>query len=701
MGRCLSFFGFLMLCGAVAHAQPDSLSGRIDRLNAAVVVSGSKAERLVRPQTGLESMNPGIVRRIPAFLGEPDILKAIQLLPGVQSPSDGSAGFSVRGGQVDQNLILLDGAPVYCSGHVFGFLSMFNGDVLGRTEIYKGDFPARFGGRISSVLEASTRDGNMERHGGSLTIGLAASKIHLAGPIVPGKLSYSVSGRRSLIDMVLPFIRGFPAGNTLRFYDVNAKLSWIASPRDRLSLNAFLGGDKIGATLKQYGLNLSEFTYDNRAFSLRWRHDFSPVLQSSVTLYHSRFLLGTHANYNYAVFDYHSFVRESGLRAELVWQAGEHNRLEAGFQLPYFRLNTGDFVPGAGNITIKETHIAPNFAIQPNLYVENTTTLGPVTFRYGLHLSEYTSLGETDQRYYDPVTHKETQVRHFGSGEPIQTYWGLEPRASLSVRLGKAASLKAAYSRTEQYFQQALVSTSGSPLDVWIAASPTVKPQVSDQFSVGYYHLFLHEAAEVSLELFYKNNRNTVDFKDNPGTLLDREDREAFLRFGRSFSYGVEFMFRYESGPWCGWLGYTWSKAIYDIPEVNGGKPYASSVNHEHNVDLFLSYDISPKLTVSACWVYASGAPTTYPVARYAIGGAYAPVFGGRNEGRLPDYHRLDLSLTLKTRSGSWDFSLYNAYSRHNAWSVTYSYSQVDDKPRASMLYLFPILPSVSYTFRF
>lgn len=318
-------------------------------------------------------------------------------------------------------------------------------------------------------------------------------------------------------------------------------------------------------------------------------------------------------------------------------------------------------------------------------------------------------MGMTDQHYYDPVTHKESEVRYFGFWEPIQTYWGLEPRLSVSVPTGAASSVKASYTRVRQYFQQALVSTSGSPLDVWLPASPTIKPQVSDQFTAGYYRNFLDKKVESSVELFYKDNKNTLDFVENTGVILDRADREAFLRFGRSYAYGAEFMLKYDLGKWNGWLGYTFSKAIYVIPEINGGLPYASPVNHEHSVNLLICHTFSRRVSASAGWVFYSGAPTTYPVSRFSVGDSYAPVFTSRNEGRLPDYHRLDLSLTMKTKrraenlrwSGEWVFSLYNAYSRHNVWSVVYSLSQYEDKPRAAKLYLFPILPSISYNLMF
>ena len=707
--RRLFLILLLSLGSMSAFAQNDSLSGRVHRLDSTVIVSESARQRLLQAQLGLDAIDEGIVRKVPAFLGENDIIKVIQMLPGVQAPSEGSSGFSVRGGLIDQNLILLDGVPLYCAGHFLGFISMFNDDILSRTDLYKGDFPAKYGGRISSVLDVSTRDGDMEHYHGRASLGLVSSGISLEGPLVKEKLSLSLSARRSFLDVFFPLVKKIPPRSSLHFYDANAKLTWAATEKDHFYLSGFAGGDRFASSLEQYGLNLMDFRYSNKTASLRWRHTFSPSLQSNVILYYSKYRTGLDTDYNYAIFDYYSFVRETGLKAGLTWQIDDDNTFEAGMELPYFRVNPGDCVPRDGNITFKEMHIPASFAIQPSLYVGNRTRLSWATFRYGLRLSEFTSMGMTDQHYYDPVTHEETAVRYFGPGKPIQTYWGLEPRFSASIPLGAKSSVKASFMRVMQYFQQALVSTSGSPLDVWLPASPNTKPQISDQFTVGYYRNFFDNALESSLELFYKNNKNTLDFVENTGVILDRPDREAFLRFGKSYAYGAEFMLRYDFGKWNGWLGYTYSKAIYMIPEINGGKPYASPVNHDHSVNLLASYTFSRQVSASASWVYYSGAPTTYPVARFSLIDSYAPIFTGRNEGRLPDYHRLDLSLTVKTRrradglpwSGEWVFSLYNAYSRHNVWSVVYSLSQYEDEPRAAKLYLFPILPSVSFNLMF
>ena len=708
MRRLLSIL-FLATCFLSSYAQVDSLSGRVHRLDSTVIVSESARQRLLQAQLGLDAIDAGIVRQVPAFLGEKDIIKVIQMLPGVQSPSEGSSGFSVRGGLIDQNLILLDGVPLYCSGHFLGFISMFNDDILSRTDLYKGDFPVKYGGRISSVLDVYTRDGDMEKYHGHASFGLVSSGLFVEGPIVKEKLSFSLSARRSFLDAVFPLIKRIPDKSRLHFYDANAKLTWVASERDNFYLSGFAGGDRFASSLEQYGLNLMDFRYSNKTASLRWRHTFSASLQSNVTLYYSKYKTGLDTDYNYAIFDYYSFVRETGLKAALTWQIDDDNTFEAGLELPYFRVNPGDCKPKDGNITFTEMHIPPSFAIQPSLFVGNRTRLSWATFRYGLRLSEFTSMGMTDQHYYDPVTHKETAVRYFGPGKPIQTYWGVEPRVSVSVPIGTKSSVKGSYMRVMQYFQQALVSTSGSPLDVWLPASPNTKPQISDQFTVGFYRNFFDNAVESSIELFYKNNKNTLDFVENTGVILDRPDREAFLRFGKSYAYGAEFMLKYDIGKWNGWLGYTFSKAVYMIPEINGGRPYASPVNHDHSVNLLVSYDVSRQVSASAGWVFYSGAPTTYPVARFSLVDSYAPVFTARNEGRLPDYHRLDLSLTVKTKrraddlpwSGEWVFSLYNAYSRHNVWSVVYSLSQYEEKPRAAKLYLFPILPSVSFNLMF
>lgn len=679
----------------------------VETLQAASI--SARRERMRLPQMGMQTLNAAEIARVPAFMGERDLVKVLQMMPGVQAPSEGSTGFSVRGGLIDQNLILLDGAPLYNVGHFLGFFSMFNADMVTGVDLYKSDFPSRYGGRMSSVLDAYTKDVALDSLQGNISIGLISSKAMLEAPLVPGRLGVSVSARRSYLDAAFPLIKQVPKGSVLRFYDVNAKLGWVLSARDRVAVSAFTGADAFGGSLPQYGMRKLRFDYRNSLASLRWDHTFSESLFLHSTVYASEYEFGLVCDYNYAVFDYESGITEYGLKSGMTWLIDGSNRLEAGVQLPYVTINGGECLPQHGNVTIREMHFPRSNALQPNIYLENRTDLTWGSLRYGLRLSGYVSIGETDQYYYDPATHEPAGVVYYRPGEVIQSYWGLEPRVSAAVPLGGGRVLKASYSRTRQFFQQALVSTSGSPLDVWIAASPNVRPQVSDQFCLGIEESWLGGVLQGYAELFYKDNKNTLDFVEGTGVVIQRLDREGQLRFGRSFAYGAELMLRYGFERVNGWIGYTFSKAMYDIPEINGGRPYASPVNHENTVNVLLTYNLSRRISASACWVYCSGAPTTLPVGRFAVGGSYAPLFGARNADRLPDYHRLDLSLTLlsartlrgKRWGGEWNFSVYNAYSRHNAWTLAYSYSQRSDTPRVTKMYLFPILPSLSYTIHF
>ena len=350
-----------------------------------------------------------------------------------------------------------------------------------------------------------------------------------------------------------------------------------------------------------------------------------------------------------------------------------------------------------------------SYAVQPSAYLQNEQKLGPLTLRYGLRFSSFTTLGGTSQRYFDPVTHELLRVTEIPKGEKIRTYNGWEPRFSASLPLSNDLSLKGSYSRSYQYLQQARISITGSPVDTWFTASPNTKPQLSDQFSVGVNALFADQALEASVEGFYKMGKNVIDFVENPGIVIDNVDREGLLRSGSSTAYGIETMLKYEFDKLNGWISYTWSRAMYDIPELNGGKPYRSPLNHEHAINFVLSYDFSKLLSASGEWVFYSGSPTTYPVGRYSFMDTWVPMYSERNSDRLPDYHRMDLSLTYRTRgratgkkwSGEWNLSVYNAYSRHNAWSIAFNYDREENKTKAVKVYLFTVIPSVSYNIKF
>ncbi len=681
-----------------------------ETLAAATVFSKTKRDELKIPQLGKQRVDATLVKSLPALMGENDIIRVIQMMPGVQTPSEGATGFSVRGGGVDQNLILMDGAPVYNCGHFLGFLSMFNSDAIRGAELYKGDFPAMYGGRISSILDISGKDGNNREFGGNASIGLITSKIFVEGPIIPEKLSFMAAGRRTYIDLFFPLLGdNLPEHTKMYFYDLNAKLTWIAGKNDRLYLGAFDGKDVFGLGMEEFDMGKMDFGFANHTQSLRWNHVYGHNLTSDVTLYNSIYRNTLSGDMSEALFDYVQSIRETGLKAGWTWYINPKNTIQAGLGIAYFSIAPGECKPRGGTTIVNNIVMPLTFAVQPSAYIQNEQKLWNLTVRYGLRFSTFTTLGGTTQRYFDPVTHELTSVTDIPKGERIKTFHGVEPRLSASLPLGKDWSVKGAYSRSYQYLQQARISITGSPVDTWFTASPNTKPQRSDQFSLGLNALFASEALEASVEGFYKRGKNVIDFVENPGIVIDNEDREGLLRSGSSTSYGVESMLKYEFDKWNGWISYTWSRALYDIPELNGGKAYRSPLNHEHAVNFVLTYDFSKRLSASSEWVFYSGSPTTYPVGRYSHMGSWVPVYSERNSDRLPDYHRLDLSLTYRTAkraagkrwSGEWNLSFYNAYSRHNAWSIAFNYDRENNYARAIKVYLFTIIPSVSYNIKF
>ena len=681
-----------------------------ETIEAATVFSKTKRDELKLPQMGRQRVDAALVKRLPTLMGESDIIRVIQMMPGVQTPSEGATGFSVRGGGIDQNLILMDGAPVYNCGHFLGFLSMFNSDAIRSAELYKGDFPSMYGGRISSILDISGKDGNNREFGGNASVGLITSKVFVEGPIIPEKLSFMLSGRRTYLDIFFPLLgENLPDNTKMFFYDLNAKLSWIAGQRDRLYLSAFDGRDIFGLGMEEFDMGKMDFGSANHTQSLRWNHVYGHSLTSDITIYNSFYNNTLAGDINEARFDYLQSIRETGVKAGWTWFANPRNTIQAGLGLAYYSINPGECTPEEGSTIVNKVVMPSTYAVHPFAYLQNEQKIGPLTVRYGLRFSSFTTLGGTTQRYFDPVTHELVNVTDIPKGEKIKTYNGIEPRVSASLPLGKDISIKGAYSRSNQYLQQARISITGSPVDTWFTASPNTKPQQSDQYSLGINTLFAGQALEASVEAFYKHGKNVIDFVENPGIVIDDVDREGLLRTGESESFGTEVMLKYDFDKWNGWISYTWSRATYRIPELNDGKAYRSPLNHEHAVNFVLSYDFSKRLSTSCEWVFYSGSPTTYPVGRFSYMGTWVPVYSERNSDRLPDYHRMDLSLTYRTAgrvkgkrwSGEWNLSVYNAYSRHNAWSIAFNYDRQEGRTKAVKVYLFTAIPSLSYNIKF
>ena len=672
-------------------------------LEGSTVTATSKREKLLRPETSIVNLSGDFIKKVPVLFGETDIIKVIQLMPGVQAPSEGSTGFSVRGGGVDQNLVLMDEAPVFNAGHFMGFFSVFNNDAVKTGDLYKGDISAKYGGRLSSLLDVHTIDGNMQEYGGSLSIGLISSKALLEGPIVKDKASFMVAARRTYIDMFFPLFEVLK-DDRLYFYDVNAKANWIINDNNRLYFSVFRGKDVFAMSNSEITDLDLDMGFANNTQSLRWNHIFSPKLFSNFTLLNSFYDFTTMLEYSATDIDMGSNLHNQGFKADFNWFLNGSNTISFGLQGNRYVISPAEFRPRSEGIFSEYTYPLTT-ALAPDFYLQNEQKIGPkVTLRYGVRLSNFATVGERNQRYYNEQ-HALDHTEQFAKGETVKAWHALEPRFSSSFSITPSMSFKAAYSRNVQYIQQAVYSISGSPLDIWFSASPNIKPQVSDQYTIGLFKNFLGDDLETSVELFYKDNRNTIDFKDHPNVLMN-EDMEAEIRTGTSFARGAEFMVKYEKDKFDGWVSYTLSQARYKIPEINGGKPYDSPMNHKHSVSVVGTYRFGKRLSASADWVYYSGAPTTYPSGVYEVGGTRIPLYSERNRDHFPDYHRLDLSLTLQGKRvpagqrwhGEWNLSVYNVYSRHNAWALDFHYDDATEEVTAQKVYLFTAIPSISYT---
>ena len=677
-----------------------------------VVVTAQKADAHVREaQMSVQKLQNKDIKAVPALMGEVDVIKVLQLMPGVMATSEGSSGFSVRGGNPDQNLILLDEAIVYNAGHMLGFFSVFNNDAIKDVQLYKGDIPASNGGRLSSLVDVRMNDGNNKKWEGNGGVGLISSRLTLQGPIVKDKTSVIVSGRRTYADMFLPLIGNEDnKDNKIYFYDINAKVKHIINNNNRLYLSFYTGRDLFKE-------NRSSIDFGNRTFTFRWNHVYSPKLFSNLTLINSNYDYHLETSDDVAGFKWDSRLTDYSLKLDYNYYLNPNNTISFGGQTLFHAMEPATAM-GTGENALLDNVVVPDaHALEHALYVSNSQKLGRLSLKYGLRFSGLQNIGKGTVYRFDD-RHEEMGKEEYGSGDIFNSYWGLEPRFGMSFMLNQSASLKASYSRTRQYLHLASNSTSGTPLDVWFMSSPNVEPQISDQVSVGYFKNFSDNSIETSVETFYKDMQNTIDFKDHPDLLLN-EQMEGELRFGKSWAYGVEALVKIKKEKYSGWIGYTWSQSWRKIGEINDGHKYLSPYSHEHDISIVLNRKIGKRGRLGVNWVYQSGSPMTSPTGRQFIAGYdvngnvvdgdVVPVYSGRNRERMPDYHRMDISYTLKTKNkknrkwqGEWNFALYNAYGRKNAWSIFYE--QDEDNAyeiKAKKTYLFQFVPSITYNFKF
>ncbi len=682
------------------YAELSSVSEELEE----IIISTDKPEEVIaRPQMSVAKLPGSEIKNVPVLMGEVDLIKVIQLLPGVHSTSEGSSGFSVRGGSADQNLILLDEATVYNASHLLGFLSVFNNDVIKDIRLYKGDLPASMGGRLSSALDIRMKEGNNKRFSGSGGIGTISARLTMESPIVEDQSSFIISGRRTYLDFFLPLSGNEDIrDNKLYFYDFNMKVNHRVNDNNRLFLSGYFGRDV-------FENNFANMAFGNKTLTARWNHLFNTKLFSNLTFIYSKYdyELGT-PDQQANAFVWKSNLDDFSLKADFSWFPSTAFSMRFGGQSSYHIFEPG-WAKGVGDQSIFTRYEVQNsYNLEHALYGTVEQKLNDwLVMKYGVRLSAFQCMGETVVYDFDE-NYALVDSAKYGKGDVYKTYFGVEPRVGINIMLNSVTSVKASYARTRQNVQLAQNSTAGTPLDVWFPASPNVKPQIADQYAIGVFRNFRDNTIEASIEGYYKDMRNAIDFKDHADLLLNKQ-MEGELRFGKAYAYGVECLLRFNGKKLNGWVGYTWSRAFRKFKDINDGVKYSAPYDKPHDISIVMNYQMSKRMLFSANWVYSTGTPVTFPTGRYEIGNKIVPVYSNRNAYRMPDYHRLDLSLTLRPRNygnkawkGEWNFSLYNAYGRKNAWAI--NFVQDSENPNityAEKTYLFSFIPSITYNFKF
>jgi outer membrane receptor for ferrienterochelin and colicin len=676
----------------------------VEKVLGVVVITGKRTDENVRaPEMSMVKMDIKTIRKVPALLGEIDVIKVLQLMPGVQTTSEGSTGFSVRGGSSDQNLIILDEATIFNASHLLGFFSVFNNDAVKDVTLYKGDIPAAYGGRLSSLLDVRMKDGNTKKFGVTGSIGTVSSKLTLEGPIIKDRTTFLFSGRRTYADLFLPLAKDENVQNSkLFFWDLNMKISHVVNENNRLYLSGYAGKDTFKNEFASMG-------FGNQTASARWNHLFTKKLFFNLSLVFS--------NYNYELgtpegdassFKWTSQMREYSARFDFTHYLSNKHTLRYGGTTMFHEFFPGS-ATGLGTETAFTEFILPTeYAFEHSLYASDEYKVAEkFTVKYGLRFAMFQNVGPGTYYRFD-ANHEPVDSVVYARGDFFNTYANVEPRFAFTYLVNAVSSVKGSYSHTAQYITLAQNSTAGTPLDIWFPATPNVKPQLCDQFSLGYFRNFRKNMYEASAEVYYKDMHNVIDFRDHAQLLLNQYI-EGELRIGTGYSYGIETMIRKNDGKLTGWLNYTYSRAFREIPEINNGNKYRAPYDKPHTINVVANYDFTHRFSASATWVYATGLPVTFPTGRAVIGNAIIPIYSNRNAYRMPAYHRLDVSVTLKGKAkegkkwhGEWNLSVYNVYNRHNAWAINFTPDAQDPNVTyAEKTYLFAIIPALTYNFKF
>ncbi len=692
-----------------------SLSESVESLDEIVITNDVERLNIKKPQMSVNALTTNTIKKIPVVLGETDIIKAITLLPGVTSSGEGSSGFNVRGGAADQNLILLDEATLYSDSHLFGFFSVFNPDAIKDLKLYKGGIPARFGGRISSVLDIYQKDGNKNEFKATGGIGLVSSRALLEGPIVKEKASFLIAGRSSYAHLFLPLLDN---DNIAYFYDLNTKLSYDINDKNKLYLSGYFGRDVF-----EISDSFSNI-YGNSTFNLRWNHLFSDKLFSNLSLIYSDYYYGL--TLDFVGFDFDSGIQNTNLKYDFKHYVTDKVQLNYGLQSNYYKFNPGEIKPNSETSGINPDKLTDKFALENALYLYTEWDItNNLSMQAGLRLSNFVRLGQdalfiyendnpllfnSDLNIYEKANPIDTIS--INRSKSIKTFNNLEPRLAFSYQLNEFSSIKASYNRMAQYIHLVSNTTSPTPFDVYAPSGKYIEPQIADQVAVGYYRNFTNYALEA--EAFYKKVDNRLDYIDGADLIANNAIEQVLLN-GQARAYGLEFLLRKTRGKLQGWIAYTLSKSEQQTtgrtPEetgINNGDWYSSPWDKTHDISITGSYELNEKWTFGANFIFQTGQPYTFPNGQYIYNNIVIPTFESRNSSRLAPFHHLDLSATLTPKNNNdrkwkseWVFSIYNVYDRMNTASLSFRENTDIGRNEVVRLSIFGIIPSVTYNFKF
>lgn len=694
-----------------------TLTESSESLDEVIITENIEKLSIKKPQMSVNALTASTIKQIPVVLGEADVLKAITLLPGVTNAGEGSSGFNVRGGAADQNLILLDEATVFNSSHLFGLFSVFNPDAIKDLKLYKGGIPARYGGRVASVLDIYQKDGNNKSFHANGGIGIVSSRLLIEGPIKKEKGSFLLGGRSSYAHLFLPL---FDIDNKAYFYDLNTKLSYKLNDNNSVYLSGYFGRDVF--SLSQSFRNL----YGNTILNFRWNHLFSDKLFSNMSLIYSDYYYGL--DLDFVEFDFNSGIRNFNFKYDLKHYISNKFKLQYGLNSIYYKFNPGEIEPSTPTSGINAEKLIDKYAFENAIYLDAEHKVSnKLTLSYGLRLSSFLRLGQDELNIYENnqavVFNNNFQIyqsadaigtQSFSRSKTIKSFFNLEPRISAAYQLNRVSSIKASYNRMTQNLHLLSNTSSPTPLDVWTPSDKYVKPQILDQYAIGYFKNIKDGDYSLEIESYYKDVKNRIDYIDGANLIANNAIERVILN-GKARAYGLELLFRKNEGRLKGWIAYTISKSEQKTEGrtpnetgINNGNWYNTGYDKTHDLSITSSYNFNKKWNFNANFLYQTGQPTTYPNSQYEYNGVIIPNYSARNSSRLPSYHRIDISATYtpkpeKTKGWqtSWVFGIYNLYNRKNAASISFAQNEDTGNNEATRLSIFGIVPSVSYNFKF